>query len=272
MPRINCLKNKVVLITGASSGFGEDSARLFAAKGCRVVLAARRLDRLSQLAEEIRSQGGNALVAELDIRDGSQIESVVDNVLKEYGSVDILFNNAGFGRLDWLENLARQEDINAQIDVNLRGLIQMTRKILPGMLAQRSGVIINMSSVAGKLAPPLYSVYAATKFGVRGFSEALRREVKPFGIHVCGIYPGGAVTEFSQHSGNSPLKRAVKVPSFFRMTSIFVANRVVSLAERPRRELIVPIWMGPVIWLGNSMPWLMDLAVAGMVKKYHIIR
>jgi len=269
MTRINSLKDKVVLITGASSGFGEDAARLFARKGCQVVLTARRLDRLNQLADEIRLHGGIALVAELEIRDQSQIQAVLEISRNEFGRVDILFNNAGFGRLNWLETLAPMEDINAQIDINLRGLIQMTRAALPGMLEQRSGVIINMASIAGKLAPPLYSIYSATKFGVRGFTESLRREVKPFGIHVCGIYPGGAVTEFSQHSGNSPMKRAVKVPSAFRMTSAFVAGKVVSLAERPRRELVIPFWMAPVIWLGNSMPWLMDMVVAGMVKKYH---
>lgn len=269
MTRINSLKDKVVLVTGASSGFGEDAARLFARKGCRVVLTARRWDRLNHLAEEIRSFGGKTLVAALDIRDQEQIQAVVELSRTEFGSVDILFNNAGFGRLNWLETLSPVEDINAQIDINLRGLIQMTRALLPGMLEQRSGIIINMSSIAGKLAPPLYSIYSATKFGVRGFTESLRREVKPFGIQVCGIYPGGAVTEFGQHSGNSSMKSAIKVPSSFRMSSTYVAAKVVSLAERPRRELVIPFWMAPVIWLGNSMPGLMDQVVAGMVKKYH---
>jgi NADP-dependent 3-hydroxy acid dehydrogenase YdfG len=263
------LKDKVVLITGASSGFGEAAARLFAREGCRVVLAARRIERLNLLAEEIRAEGGIALPVRLDVIDQTQIDALVAVILKEYGRIDILFNNAGFGRLDWLENLDPLKDIDTQINVNLRGLIQVTRAVLPHMEEQRSGTIINMSSVAGRLAAPLYTVYAATKFGVRGFTEALRREVKPFGIQVCAIYPGGAATEFSQHSGNSNFKRRVKTPEWLRMTSVFVAKKVVALAKHPRRSLVVPWWMRPVIWLNAHLPWLVDLAMGGMVRKYH---
>jgi len=265
----NSLYDKVVLITGASSGFGADAARLFARQGCRVVLAARRLERLESLAQEIRSQGGIAFPVQLDVTQQSQIDGMLSTVLKEFGHIDIFFNNAGFGRLDWFENLDPHEDIEPQINVNLGGLIQVSHAVLPGMLAQRSGVIINMSSVAGRLAAPLYSVYAATKFGVRGFTEALRREVRPFGIRVCAIYPGGATTEFSQHSGNSNFKRSVRTPDWLRMTSEYVAQKVVDLARHPRRSLIIPWWMGPVIWLDAHLSWLVDLAVSGMVRKYH---
>lgn len=263
------LKGKVVVITGASSGFGEEAARLFAQKGCIVVLTARRLDRLNQIVEEIRSQGGSALAVRMDVSLQPQIDQMVEIVLKEFGRVEILFNNAGFGRLDWLETLDPIEDINSQIDVNLRGLIQVTRAILPGMLENRSGSIINMSSIAGKMAPPLYTIYAATKFGIRGFTEALRREVRPYGIHVSGIYPGGAVTEFSLHSGDSNFKRNVKTPAWLRMTSVYVAKKVVALAEHPRRSMVVPWWMGSVTWLDAHFPWVVDLGVAGMVKKFH---
>jgi len=263
------LKDKVVVITGASSGFGEDSARLFAQKGCRVVLTARRQERLVQLAKEIQSQGGRAMAVRLDVSQVSQIDAMVGVVLKEYGRVDILFNNAGFGRLDWLESLDPIKDIDTQIDVNLRGLIQTTRAVLPCMMDQRSGSIINMSSVAGKMAPPLFTIYAATKYGVRGFTEALRREVKPYGIQVSGIYPGGAATEFGQHSGNSEIKQRVKTPAWLRMTSVYVARKVVALAEHPRRALVVPWWIESAIWLDAHLPWLVDLAVSGMVKKYH---
>ena len=265
-----CLKNKVVLITGASSGFGEDAARLFARQGCRVVLAARRMERLESLAREIRAEGGIAMPVRLDVTQQIQIDEMVAAVLKEYGRIDILFNNAGFGRLDWLENLDPLQDIDTQINVNLRGLIQVTRTVLPCMQAQRSGTIINMSSAAGRMATPLYTVYAATKFGVRGFTEALRREVKPFGIQVCVIYPGVAATEFSQHSGNSVYKRSVKTPAWLRMTSGYVAQKVVGLAEHPRRSLVIPWWWQPVFWLDAHLPWFVDLALGGVVRKYHI--
>ncbi len=263
------LKEKVVLITGASSGFGEDAARLFARQGCFVVLAARRMERLERIAEEIKAEGGISMPVKLDVLQQIQIDEMVAKVVKIYGRIDILFNNAGFGRLDWLENLEPVQDIDGQIDVNLRGLIQVTRAVLPIMEEQRSGTIINMSSIAGRIAAPLYSIYAATKFGVRGFTESLRREVKPYGIQVCAIYPGGAATEFSQHSGNSKFKRSVKTPAWLRMSSPYVALKVVGLAKHPRRALVIPWWMQPVIWLDAHLPWLVDLALGGMVRKYH---
>ena len=110
-------------------------------------------------------------------------------MLDKFGRIDILFNNAGFGRLDWLERLDPAVDIDSQLDVNLRGLIQVTRVVLPSMLERGSGTIINMSSVSGLIAAPMYSIYAATKYGVRGFTDALRREVAPLAVHVCGHLP-----------------------------------------------------------------------------------
>lgn len=265
------LKNKVVLITGASSGFGADIARLFAREeGCIVILAARRMDRLNALAEEIRTSGGEALPLQLDVVEQSQITNLVQTVLEKYGQIDILVNNAGFGRLDWLENLDPSGDIDNQIDVNLCGPIQLTRAVLPSMLSRRSGTIINMSSVAGMVAAPLYSIYAATKYGVRGFTDALRREVAPFGIRVSAIYPGGAATEFSIHTGDSPLKRKVNIPGWLNMTPKYVARRVVRLAKHPRIAVIIPWWMAPVVWLDAHFPYLVDWVLAGIVKKYHV--
>ena len=264
------LKNKIVLVTGASSGFGADAARLFAREGCIVVLAARRLDRLTALAEEIRAGGGEALPLPLDVAEQSQIDDLVQTVLDAYGQIDILFNNAGFSRLDWLERLDPERDINAQLDVNLRGLIQVTRAVLPNMLARRAGHIINMSSVAGMIAAPLYSVYAATKYGVRAFTDALRREVAPFGIQVSGICPGPADTEFGQHSGDSPLKRSLKVPRWINITSEYVARRVVGLAKHPRRTLVIPWWFRTLASFDYHFPGLVDwLLKVAFVKRFH---
>jgi NADP-dependent 3-hydroxy acid dehydrogenase YdfG len=166
---------------------------LFAQEGCKVVLAARRLERLEELANEIRNLGGDALSIAVDVTQLAQIESMVKAAVDHYGRIDILFNNAGFGRLDWFETLDPIQDIQAQIHVDLLGVIWAARAVLPQMYKQRSGHIINMSSVAGWAAPPLYSVYSAAKFGVRGFSEALRREAAPFGVRVSTIYPGNGV-------------------------------------------------------------------------------
>jgi len=199
------LQDKVVLITGASSGFGADAARLFAKEGAIVVLTARRMDRLTALAEEIRLAGGQAFAVALDVAGQSQIVESVISVLDKFGRIDILLNNAGLGRLDWLEKLDPAVDIDMQINVNLRGVLQVTRAVLPSMLARRAGTILNMSSMAGMIAAPMVTVYAATKYGMRGFTDALRCEVSPFGIHVCGISPGPATTEFGQQSGDNPL-------------------------------------------------------------------
>jgi short-subunit dehydrogenase len=120
--------------------------------------------------------------------------------LDRFGQIDILFNNAGAGRLDWLENLDPVKGIDEQLRLNLVALIQTCREVLPHMIARRSGHIINMASVAGLVATPTYSVYAASKFGVRGFSEALRREVKIYGIQVSAI-SGSVASEFTEHAG-----------------------------------------------------------------------
>jgi NADP-dependent 3-hydroxy acid dehydrogenase YdfG len=267
------LQNKIILITGASSGFGADAARLFAKEGCIVVLAARCMDRLTVLAEQIRAEGGQALAVALDVTEQSQIDDAVQTVLDTFGRIDILFNNAGVGRLDWLETLDPEHDIDAQIDVNLRGVIQVTRAVLPSLLARRSGTIINMSSVAGLVAAPMYSIYAASKYGVRGFTDALRRELAPFSIHVSGIYPGPAVTEFSQHSGSdSAIKEKIKTPGWLYMTSEYVARRTVGLAKHPRRMLVIPWYYRVIIGFDTLFPGLVDWCLkVALVKRFHRI-
>ncbi len=264
------LIDKIVLITGASSGFGADCARLFTKEGAIVILAARRMDRLNALGEEIRIAGGQSHPIQLDIADRTQINAAVQMIEDKFGQIDILLNNAGFGRLDWLENLDPDTDIEAQIAVNLSGLIQMTRRVLPGMLKRRAGIILNMSSVAGWIAPPIYSIYAATKFGVNGFTDALRRETAPFGVKVCCIYPGGADTEFGQHTGSSPSKSIFKKASFLNMSSEYVARRTVALAKHPRRAIFLPWWYALIVVFERTFPELVDwILKVGFVKKLH---
>jgi hypothetical protein len=264
------LKDKVVLITGASSGFGADAAKLFAREGATVVLAARRVDRLQALADEIHQAGGEALAVPVDITQWAEVELMVKTVLEVYGRIDILFNNAGFGRLDWLEKLEPGRDIEAQIAVNLTGLIQVTRLVLPHMYSQRAGHIINMASVAGHIAAPLYTIYAATKHGVRGFTDALRREAAPFGVKVSGIYPGPATTEFSQHTGTNAVRRKLKLPQFLRMSSESVARRTVRLASHPRRTVILPWYYRLAFLIDRLFPGLVDwFLMVAFVKRFH---
>ena len=253
------LKGKVVLITGASSGFGQDAAHLFAAEGASVVLAARRIERMQVEVEKIQAGGGQAMATPVDVNNRADIENMVKSVIENYERIDILFNNAGFGRLDYFENLNSGRDIQTQVNVNLTGLMEVTHAVLPDMLARRSGQIINMSSVAGWIAAPKYSVYAASKFGVRGFTDALRREVGCYGIQVSGIYPGPAYTEFNLHTGKPSQRKWYS--SLTHMTSEYVARQVVQVAKHPRRRLIIPWWFQIAFWADDRMPWLVDWIV-----------
>lgn len=266
---MSILKDKVVLITGASSGFGAAAAKLFAQEGCKVVLAARRIERLEEMAKEIRMGGGDTLPLSVDVTQHAQIDAMVSSAVKQYGRIDILFNNAGFGRLDWFEALDPVKDIQAQLAVDLLGVIWTARAVLPQMYRQRSGHIINMSSMSGWAAPPLYTVYSAAKFGVRGFTEALRREASPFGVKVSAIYPGGAATEFQRHIGENTAKQRFRTPAWLALTAEDVARAVVRLAKRPRRSLVVPWAMIFTSFINSHFMGLSDSLQARAFASYH---
>jgi short-subunit dehydrogenase len=263
------LQNKVVLITGASSGFGEEAALLFAAEGCKVVLAARRIDRLQNLAAKIQEQGGEAMAIPVDIVNSADVDNMVQSTLDLYGHIDILFNNAGIGRVDWFENHTLERDINTLVQVNLIGLMQVTRVALPHMLKRGEGHIINMVSVAGLIASPLIASYAASKHGARAFTDALRREVAPLGIKVSGIYPGSAATEFGQHIGRNEAYSSVRKRVRSRLSSEYVARRVLDVAKRPRRSLIIPWWFRILAAFDMLFPVVVDWIAYAFSKKNH---
>jgi short-subunit dehydrogenase len=252
------LENKVVLITGASSGFGEDAAWFFAAEGCKLVLAARRIDRLQTLADRIQDEGGEAIAVPMDIVNPDDIDNMVKSALDLYGQIDILFNNAGIGRVAWFEEHSAERDIDLLIRVNLIGTMQVTRRALPHMIQRREGHIINMISVAGLISPPLITSYSASKFGARAFTDALRREVAPFGIKVSGIYPGPATTEFGQHIGRNKAYGSFRHKFKLRMTSEYVARRIVDVAKRPRRSLVIPWWFRIITTFDTLFPVIVD--------------
>ncbi len=266
---MSTLAKKVVLITGASSGFGEDAARLFAKEGCKVVLAARRMDRLQELAANIQDAGGEAMAIPVDIVNHAEIDNMVRTTLDLYGQIDILFNNAGIGRVDWFEHFSMDRDIETLIKVNLTGLIQVTRAVLPNMLARRSGHIINMISVAGLIASPLITTYSASKFGARAFTDSLRREVSPLGVKVSGIYPGPASTEFGRHLGENRAYGAAKPFLKLHMSSKYVAQRVVDIAKRPRRSLVIPWWFNFITLLETLFPVVVDWISYLFSKRNH---
>lgn len=263
------LKDKVVLITGASSGFGEDAARLFAREGCKVVLAARRLDRLQALAAEIQNAGGEALAVPVDLNVPAEIKVMVQTALDLYGHIDILFNNAGYGSVDWFEKLDPGRSIETIIKVNLIGTMLVTREVLPHMLKRRNGHIINMVSVAGLISPPLITTYSAGKYGVRAFTDALRREVRPFGVRVSGIYPGPAVTEFGKRIDRTKSRETIKKLKYPHMTSAYVAKRVVNVAKRPRRTLVIPWWFRVVTTFDTLFPVVVDWILYLFSRRNH---
>jgi NADP-dependent 3-hydroxy acid dehydrogenase YdfG len=186
------IKDKIVVITGASSGLGEAAARALAKEGAKLVLGARRLDRLKALASEL-SLGDKAAV-ETDVANYDQVKHLVDHAVKIHGRVDVILNNAGLMPLSPLDRL-KIEDWDRMIDVNIKGVLYGIAAALPHMKAQKSGHIINVSSVAGHRVRPSSTVYSATKTAVRVISEGLRQEVTPYNIRTTIISPGAVSSE-----------------------------------------------------------------------------
>jgi NADP-dependent 3-hydroxy acid dehydrogenase YdfG len=188
------IEGKVVVITGASSGLGEATARLLSARGAAVVLGARRVDRIDSIAGELNSRGGRALAIGTDVTNFEQVKLLADTAVQTYGRIDAMLNNAGLMPHSPLERL-KIDDWNQTIDVNIKGVLYGIAAALPHMKRQKAGHIINVSSVAGHKVGPGSAVYAATKHAVLAISEGLRQEVKPYNIRTTVISPGAVATE-----------------------------------------------------------------------------
>jgi NADP-dependent 3-hydroxy acid dehydrogenase YdfG len=195
------VKGKVILVTGASSGIGESTARLLGAQGGAMALAARRVDRLQGIAKDIQSEGGSAEVFETDVTDEQACQQLVKDVEDKFGRIDVLVNNAGVMLLGPVMN-APTDEWRQMVDVNLLGLLYMTHATLPGMVERKAGHIINISSVAGRTTSAGSAVYNATKWGVNAFTEALRHELVQgkTNIRTTLIEPGAVVTELISHN------------------------------------------------------------------------
>ncbi|MBW4471721.1 MAG: SDR family NAD(P)-dependent oxidoreductase [Stenomitos rutilans HA7619-LM2] len=192
------LDGKVAIVTGASSGIGEATAIALAAEGATVAIAARRSDRLNKLAKHITEKGGQVLSITADVSDEDQVNVMMQKTQAEFGRVDILINNAGVMLLGMIDG-ANTEDWRRMINLNVLGLMYATHKVLPLMKAQGEGHIVNISSVAGRVANAGSGVYNASKWAVGAFSEALRKEVYQNNIRVTIIEPGLVATELPQH-------------------------------------------------------------------------
>lgn len=241
------LRDKVAIITGASSGIGEATARRLAESGARVVLAARRVERLEALAADIERREGTALVAPTDVTDERSVQRLARTALDAFGRIDILINNAGIMPLSPISKL-RVEEWDRMIDVNIKGVLYCIAATLPTMLEQGSGHIINVSSVAGRRPFPSGTVYSATKFAVRAISQGLRLELSPInGIRVTDIEPGVVATELTHHiTDNETANRfqemwAEKTP----LESIDIAETILFVLSRPDHVNVNEILVRP---------------------------
>jgi len=224
------IESKVVVITGASSGNGEATARQLARHGAKLILGARRLDRLQALAAEL-SLGDDAVVR-TDVTQYEQVKRLVDHAVQTRGRIDVIINNADLMPHSPLERV-KVEDWDRMIDVNLKGTLYGIAAALPHMRAQQSGHIINVSSVAGHKVRPGSAVYAATKTGVRVISEGLRQEVKPYNIRTTVISPGAVATELADSVTEPDIAENVREAMEIALPADSFANMVLFAMSQP---------------------------------------
>jgi NADP-dependent 3-hydroxy acid dehydrogenase YdfG len=240
------IQNKVVVITGASSGLGEATARHLAAQGAKVVLGARRAERLEKLVADIQAAGGQALAVATDVSKRDDVAHLAQQTLEKFGRVDVLINNAGIMPMAAMSKL-KVDEWDAMIDVNIKGVLYGIAAVLPTMQAQQSGHIINLSSVAGlKVSGGMGTVYSATKFAVKTLSEGLRMEVAADNIRVTTLYPGAVASELVHGSSDEQASAAMK--SFYEAYEIpadSVARAIAYAIEQPADVAINEITLRP---------------------------
>jgi NADP-dependent 3-hydroxy acid dehydrogenase YdfG len=246
------LSGTVAVVTGASSGIGAATARRLADHGASVALVARRRDRLQALAAEIAQADGTALVVEADITNRAQAEAAVQQTVDRFGRLDTLVNNAGLMLLGPVID-AEVEQWERMISINIQGLLYTTRAALPHLLKaahdgpRRVADIVNISSIAGRVAWNGYGVYNLTKFGVNGFTEALRQELTQRHVRVGVLEPGGVATELGSH--NTPEIRDQMIDPFYQQTEVLtpedIADSIAYMITRPRHTAIGELWIMP---------------------------
>lgn len=235
------LKEKNIVITGASGGIGAEIARLCAERGANLALMARSLDKLQLLKKELEARHGiRVYVHQLDVAQTDMIENVFLAVKKEMGTIDILVNNAGFGIFREAHE-AVVEEIKNMFNVNVVGLMACTKMVLPEMRERHGGHIINIASQAGKIATPKSSVYSATKHAVLGYTNSLRMEVSDFNVFVTAVNPGPIATNFFEIADEKGTY--VKNVQRYMLQPEYVARKVVDAMLTPTREINLPRWM-----------------------------
>ena len=272
--------NKVILITGASSGIGKNTALSLIKEGHVVYGAARRLE----MMQDIIQAGGHAI--KMDILKERNIDEVVNQIVKEQNRIDVLINNAGYGLWGAVETISIAE-AKRQFDVNIFGLAYLTKKIIPLMRKQKSGKIVNMSSMGGKVYTPFGAWYHATKYALEGWSDCLRMELKNFGIHVILIEPGIIKTEFQDVMMDSTVERSIGTPYEKKLKALEKATQemyakgigsppstITKLiikainSHNPKRRYVGGLFAKPMLfikkWFGDKM---YEKAIMSQIKK-----
>ena len=254
--------NKVVVITGASSGIGEESAVEFAKKKSKVVLVSRNKQNLEVVAEKIRKYNSEILVYSCDVSKKDQVEKMGRSILEKFGRIDILVNNAGFGIYSTI-NESKIEEIESQMATNYFGMVYCTKVFLPKMLEQKSGHIVNVASVAASFGIPGIAPYCASKFAMLGFSEGLYHELKGTGVGVTVISPIMVRTNFLKHQSFKSFPKY----SSMSLSSSAVAKAIVRASSSPRLEIIVPSFVRVAIWFKQTLPYIINPIVGITFRK-----
>ncbi|KFN01011.1 SDR family oxidoreductase [Bacillus clarus] len=259
------LQEKVIVITGASSGIGEQVAMQVAKQGAIPVLMARTEEKLRALAETIKTTYNTpCYYYVLDVREETKVEAVFFKVLQDMGRIDILVNNAGFGIFKTFEE-ASMAEVKDMFQVNVFGLVACTKVVLPHMVERNEGQIINIASLAGKIATPKSSAYAATKHAVLGFTNSLRMELSSTNVYVTAINPGPIDTNFFEIADQSGTY--VKSMGRYMLKPTYVAEQIVKAMQTKKREVNLPKWMGIGPKLYALFPYLFERVAGKSLNK-----
>ena len=255
-------KNKVVLITGASSGIGKQTAVEFAKLGSNIILVARRKDKLEQVENELKQFNVTTLICPCDVSKKDQVEIMSNTVLQKFNFVDILVNNAGFAIYGSVLDLSIEE-IESQMKTNYFGMIYCTKNFLPLMLEKKSGHIVNVASVAASFGLPGIASYCASKFAMLGFSEGLKHELSGTGVGITVVSPIMVKTNFFDHSSFK------KMPKYSptSLNSKTVAKAIVKASNSSRLEIITPSIVRIAVWLKHTFPYLINPILGKSFKK-----
>lgn len=252
---------KIVVITGASSGIGKESALEFAKLRASIVLVSRDINKLEEVAKELSKYQTQILVCACDVSQKDQVNQMNKKVLEKFGTIDVLVNNAGFGIYGNFNDL-KVEEIESQMETNYLGMVYCTKTFLPKMLEQKSGHIVNVASVAASFGIPGMTGYCASKFAMLGFSESLYHELKGSGVGITVVSPIMVRTNFFNHNSFNKMPRYTTA-----LSANAVAKAVVRAASSPRLEIVVPQFVRIAIWVKQTFPYLINPIVGGIFRR-----